>query len=77
MEILDGKKASAAILEEIKMEVASLATSGKKVPHLAAILVGNNGASETYIGAKVKACEQIGFRSTLIKLEADTIETKL
>lgn len=77
MEILDGKKAAGAILEEIKIEVASLATSGKKVPHLAAVLVGNNGASETYVNAKVKACEEVGFRSTMIRFDADTSEMKL
>jgi methylenetetrahydrofolate dehydrogenase (NADP+)/methenyltetrahydrofolate cyclohydrolase len=57
--------------------VAQLATEGKKIPHLAAILVGNNGASETYVAAKVKACEEIGFKSTLIRLEADIPEIKL
>jgi len=50
---------------------------GKKVPHLAAILVGSNGASETYVAAKVKACEEVGFRSTLIRLEEETTENKL
>ena len=50
---------------------------GKKVPHLAAILVGNNGASETYVAAKVKACEEVGFKSTLISFEEDISEIKL
>ena len=59
------------------MDVASLAVEGKKVPHLAAILVGNNGASETYVAAKVKACEEVGFRSTLIRFEDDTSEIKV
>jgi len=77
MNILDGKKASASILEDLKIEVASRAVAGKKIPHLAAILVGNNGASETYVSAKVKACEQIGFKSTLIRFEADISEIKL
>jgi methylenetetrahydrofolate dehydrogenase (NADP+) / methenyltetrahydrofolate cyclohydrolase len=77
MEILDGKKASASILEELKMEVASKAVAGQKLPHLAAILVGNNGASETYVNAKVKACEQVGFKSTMIRHEADISEIKL
>ena len=77
MEIMDGKKASNAILEELKIEVASRAVAGKKIPHLAAILVGNNGASETYVGAKVKACEQVGFKSTLLRLENDITELKL
>jgi methylenetetrahydrofolate dehydrogenase (NADP+)/methenyltetrahydrofolate cyclohydrolase len=69
MEILDGKKAAQAIKDELKMDVAQLATEGKKIPHLAAILVGNNGASETYVAAKVKACEEVGFKSTLIRFE--------
>lgn len=77
MQILDGKKAAQAIKDELKMDVAALAAAGKKVPHLAAILVGNNGASETYVAAKVKACEEVGFISTLVKLEADISETKL
>lgn len=74
---MDGKKASTSILEELKMEVATRAVAGKKIPHLAAILVGNNGASETYVGAKVKACEQVGFKSTLLRLDEDTPEMKL
>jgi methylenetetrahydrofolate dehydrogenase (NADP+)/methenyltetrahydrofolate cyclohydrolase len=77
MQILDGKKASQAIRDELKIEVAQLASEGKKVPHLAAILVGNNGASETYVAAKVKACEEVGFKSTLIRMEADTTENRL
>ena len=77
MEILDGKKAAASILEELKIEVATRAIAGKKIPHLAAILVGNNGASETYVAAKVKACEQTGFKSTLIRHEAGISEIKL
>jgi methylenetetrahydrofolate dehydrogenase (NADP+) / methenyltetrahydrofolate cyclohydrolase len=77
MEILDGRKASASILDELKMEVASIAVAGQKLPHLAAILVGNNGASETYVNAKVKACEQVGFKSTMIRHEADVSEIKL
>jgi len=77
MELLDGLRASKAIKEELKLEVAQLATEGKKIPHLAAILVGNNGASETYVGAKVKACNEIGFKSTLIRLEDDISEFKL
>lgn len=77
MEILDGKKAAQAVKEELKIDVAQLAAEGKKVPHLAAILVGNNGASETYVAAKVKACEEVGFKSTLIRFEADIAESKL
>ena len=77
MQLLDGQLASKAIKEELKLEVAQLATEGKKIPHLAAILVGNNGASETYVGAKVKTCNEIGFKSTLIRLEDDISEFKL
>jgi len=78
MQLLDGVLASKAIKEELKLEVAQLAvTGGQKIPHLAAVLVGNNGASETYVGAKVKACNEIGFKSTLIRLEADISEHKL
>ena len=61
MTILDGKKTSNDIKEEIAVEVSQLISSGGKKPHLAAILVGNNGASETYVNAKVKACEKVGF----------------
>ena len=64
MIILDGKKTSNDIKEEIAVEVAQLLANGGKKPHLAAILVGNDGASETYVNAKVKACEKVGFNST-------------
>ena len=77
MEILDGQLVSAAIKSELKINVAQWSAEGKKIPHLAAILVGSNGASETYVGAKVKACAEIGYRSTLIRLEEDTDESKL
>lgn len=77
MEILDGKKAAQAVKEELKIETASLAASGKKIPHLAAILVGHNGASETYVAAKVRACEEVGFKSTLMRFEEDISENKL
>jgi methylenetetrahydrofolate dehydrogenase (NADP+) / methenyltetrahydrofolate cyclohydrolase len=77
MQILDGVVVSQAIKDELKLKVAQLVNTGKKVPHLAAVLVGNNGASETYVGAKVKACSEIGFRSTLIRLEEDITEHKL
>lgn len=77
MQILDGKKAAQAIKDELKIKVAQRSIEGKKVPHLAAILVGNNGASETYVAAKVKACEETGFKSTLIRLEAEISEYKL
>ncbi|HEV2478762.1 MAG TPA: tetrahydrofolate dehydrogenase/cyclohydrolase catalytic domain-containing protein [Puia sp.] len=77
MELLDGKLASQAIKDELKLKVAELKAEGKKVPHLAAVLVGNNGASETYVGAKVKACGEIGYRSTLIRLEDTISENRL
>ncbi|MBN8685979.1 MAG: bifunctional methylenetetrahydrofolate dehydrogenase/methenyltetrahydrofolate cyclohydrolase FolD [Chitinophagales bacterium] len=77
MQILDGKKAAQAIRDELKIEVAQLSAEGKKIPHLAAILVGNNGASSTYVAAKVKACEEVGFKSTLIHYEETISETKL
>jgi methylenetetrahydrofolate dehydrogenase (NADP+) / methenyltetrahydrofolate cyclohydrolase len=77
MQILDGKKASQAIKDQLAIEVAQRANEGKKIPHLAAILVGNNGASETYVAAKVKACEEAGFRSTLIRFEETISENKL
>jgi methylenetetrahydrofolate dehydrogenase (NADP+) / methenyltetrahydrofolate cyclohydrolase len=77
MQILDGVLVAQAIKDELKLKVAQLINEGKKVPHLAAVLVGNNGASETYVGAKVKACSEIGFHSTLIRLEDDISEFKL
>ena len=77
MQILDGKKAAQAIKDRLKIDTAQLATEGKKIPHLAAVLIGNNGASETYVSAKVRACEEVGFRSTLIRFEEDISEMKL
>ena len=77
MELLDGQLASRAIKDALAIQVAQLKTEGKKVPHLAAVLVGNNGASETYVGAKVKACAEIGFKSTLLRLEETTSENRL
>jgi methylenetetrahydrofolate dehydrogenase (NADP+) / methenyltetrahydrofolate cyclohydrolase len=77
MQILDGKKAAQAIKDDLRIDVAQRSNEGKKVPHLAAILVGSNGASETYVAAKVKACEETGFKSTLIRFEADISENKL
>ncbi len=72
MEILDGKKVSNDIKDEIAVEVTKMKANGEKVPHLAAVLVGDNGASLTYVNSKVKSCEKIGFDSTLVKLP-DTI----
>lgn len=77
MELLDGKLASQAIKDKLTLKVAQLQTEGRKVPHLAAVLVGNNGASETYVGAKVKACAEIGYKSTLIRLEDTVSENRL
>ncbi len=77
MQILDGRKAAQSLRDELKIDVAQLKAEGKKTPHLAAILVGNNGASETYVAAKVKACEEVGFQSTLIRFSADIAEIKL
>ncbi len=77
MQILDGKKAAQAIKDKLKLNTAQLTVEGKKLPHLVAILVGNNGASETYVNAKVKACDEAGFKSTLIRFEETTSENKL
>jgi methylenetetrahydrofolate dehydrogenase (NADP+)/methenyltetrahydrofolate cyclohydrolase len=74
MQILNGKEASQAIKDSLKLEMAQLSVQGKPVPHLVAVLVGNNGASETYVASKVKACQEVGFKSTLIRLE-DTISS--
>jgi methylenetetrahydrofolate dehydrogenase (NADP+)/methenyltetrahydrofolate cyclohydrolase len=77
MQILNGKEASQAIKDSLKLEIAQVATRGKQVPHLVAVLVGNNGASETYVASKVKACEEVGFKSTLIRLEDSISSLKL
>lgn len=77
MQILDGKKTSDDIKNEIAAEVQSIKDAGGKVPHLAAVLVGNNGASLTYVGSKVKSCQQIGFDSTLVALPETITEEEL
>lgn len=77
MILLDGKKTSQEIKNELAAKVIELKSQGKKVPHLAAVLVGEDGASITYVNAKVKACEEVGFGSTLIQLPADTSEASL
>ena len=77
MELLDGKKVSNEIKEEIKVEVAKMKERGEKVPHLAAIIVGSDGASLTYVGSKVRSCERIGFESTLIQMPSTTSEQEL
>jgi len=75
--IIDGKKISLEIQQEIAAEVKQLLSDGKKQPHLAAILVGNDGGSETYVANKIKTCEAVGFKSTLVRLEANVTEEKL
>lgn len=77
MILLDGKKVSEDIKTEITAEVAKMKAKGEKVPHLAAVIVGNDGASLTYVGSKVKACERVGFESTLVKMPSTTSETEL
>lgn len=77
MQILDGKKTSEDIKNEIAAEVQQMKANGEKVPHLAAVIVGNNGASLTYVGSKVRSCEQIGFDSTLVALPEETTEAEL
>jgi methylenetetrahydrofolate dehydrogenase (NADP+)/methenyltetrahydrofolate cyclohydrolase len=75
--IVSGKEVSGKIKDEIAVEVAEIKSKGGKTPHLAAVLVGEDGASRTYVNAKVKACEFVGFDSTLVKLDADTSEADL
>ena len=75
--LIDGKKVASEIKKEIAEEVEKLITAGKKTPHLAAILVGNNGSSETYVANKVRDCEEVGFKSTLLRFGADITEATL
>ena len=77
MTILDGKKVSNQIKDEITAEVKKMKKEGEKVPHLAAVIVGNDGASLTYVASKVRACERIGFESTLVKMSNTTSEVEL
>ena len=77
MVVLDGKVTSAKIRQELALKVKELKAQGKKIPHLAAILVGEDGASRTYVNAKVRDCEEVGFGSTLIKLPSETTEDEL
>ncbi|WP_375585744.1 bifunctional 5,10-methylenetetrahydrofolate dehydrogenase/5,10-methenyltetrahydrofolate cyclohydrolase [Cyclobacterium xiamenense] len=74
---IDGKAVSATIKDELSVEVGEMKKKGMRPPHLAAILVGNDGASQTYVGAKVKACEQVGFESTLVRMEESVSEEAL
>jgi methylenetetrahydrofolate dehydrogenase (NADP+) / methenyltetrahydrofolate cyclohydrolase len=75
--IIDGKKVASEIKLEIAKEVAKLKSEGKKVPHLVAVLVGNDGSSETYVANKVKDCEEVGIKSTVIRFGSDVKETVL
>lgn len=77
MQILDGKLVAQAVKNELKLKTDALKAQGKKTPHLAAVLVGNNGASETYVASKVKTCAEIGYQSTLIRFEATIDEQVL
>lgn len=77
MELIDGKKIADTIKQEIAAEVAQMVAEGKKKPHLAAILVGHDGGSETYVAHKVKACEQCGFNSTVVRYEDTVTEAEL
>ena len=77
MILLDGKQTSNDIKNEIKAEVDKMKANGEKVPHRAAVIVGNDGASLTYVGSKVRACERIGFESTLVKMSSTTSEIEL
>ena len=76
-QLIDGKAVAAQAKKELAAEVANIKQAGGKIPHLAAILVGHDGGSETYVMNKVKSCEAIGFRSTLIRCEADITEEEL
>ncbi|MGV6832631.1 MAG: bifunctional 5,10-methylenetetrahydrofolate dehydrogenase/5,10-methenyltetrahydrofolate cyclohydrolase [bacterium] len=77
MTLLDGRKISNDIKNEITEEVKKMKANGEKVPHLAAVIVGNDGASLTYVGSKVRACERIGFKSTMVRLASTTSEIEL
>lgn len=77
MQLIDGKKVAAQIKQEIAAEVKNMIAAGKKQPHLAAILVGHDGGSETYVSHKVKACAECGFKSTLLRYEADVTQAQL
>ena len=77
MQLIDGKKTSTEIKQEIAAEVAAMVAEGKRRPHLAAILVGHDGGSETYVANKVKSCAECGFESTLLRFEDDITEEQL
>ncbi|WP_207495982.1 bifunctional methylenetetrahydrofolate dehydrogenase/methenyltetrahydrofolate cyclohydrolase FolD [Aridibaculum aurantiacum] len=77
MLLLDGKAASKAVKTTLQQQTQQLISDGKRPPHLAAVLIGNNGASETYVASKVKTCEEIGFHSTLLRLDESITEAEL
>ena len=77
MQLIDGKAVAAQVKQEIAAEVDRIREAGGKIPHLAAILVGHDGGSETYVASKVRTCEEVGFRSTLIRYEEDVTEEEL
>ena len=77
MKIIDGKKISEKVLDEIKFSVQNRVKNNLKIPHLAAILVGDDGASKTYVNSKIKACEKVGFKSSLFKFDDSTSEIEL
>lgn len=77
MKLIDGKAVAAQVKQEIADEVAKIKASGEKIPHLVAVLVGHDGGSETYVASKVKTCEELGFKSTLIRYEDNVTEEEL
>jgi methylenetetrahydrofolate dehydrogenase (NADP+)/methenyltetrahydrofolate cyclohydrolase len=77
MNLIDGKIISAQVKQELKEEVDKIREAGGKTPHLAAVLIGDNGASETYVASKIKSCEQIGFKSTLVRRDSNATEAEV
>lgn len=77
MELIDGKKIAAQVKQELADEVRQMKAEGRRVPHLVAVLVGNDGASETYVASKVKACQEVGFKSTELRYSDDITEEQL
>lgn len=77
MQIIDGKLVAQAIKDDLKIKTDALLNAGKRAPHLAAILVGTNGASETYVASKIKSCNEVGFKSSLVRLDENVTEEEL
>lgn len=77
MTIIDGKLISGQVKAELKLEVDAIRAAGGKIPHLAAVLIGDNGASETYVASKIRSCEEIGFKSTLVRGDASTTQEEV